>query len=175
MRVGCFLPWCRSWSHSRRQPLIKRSKLNWWSQQSWLGKVFELRWCFQKRLNEDMANKQTSLIFNSSSANKKNSLYSQGWFKCGNRSAWERFFKSPPPTVIDSELLASIRGWWWFQSVLANRMPRTRRWDFPWIKVVVLNRKDRQNIHRGETTSAWHFGNYFVYRPNNEVDTVIDK
>ena len=119
--VGCFLLWCRSWSQSRKQPPLKRSKPSWWSQQSWLGKVFELRWCFQKRLNEDMANKQTSLIFNSSSANKKNSLYSQGWFKCDNRSAWERFFKSPPPTVIDSELLASIRGWWWFQSVLANR------------------------------------------------------
>ena len=73
-RVGCFSPWCRSWSHSRKQPPIKRSKPNWWSQQSWLGKVFELRWCFQKRLNVDMANKQASLIYNCSSANKKNSM-----------------------------------------------------------------------------------------------------
>ena len=44
---------------------------NWWSRQSWLGKVFELRWRFQKRLNEDIANKQASLIYNCSSANKK--------------------------------------------------------------------------------------------------------
>ena len=94
--VGCFLLWCRSWSQSRKQPPLKRSKPSWWSQQSWLGKVFELRWCFQKRLNEDMANKQTSLIFNSSSANKKNSLYSQGWFKCSNRSAWERNYSNHP-------------------------------------------------------------------------------
>ena len=56
---------------------------NWWSRQSWLGKVFELRWRFQKRLNEDIANKQASLIYNCSSANKKkSSLHSQGWFKC---------------------------------------------------------------------------------------------
>ena len=44
---------------------------NWRSRQSWLGKVFELRWRFQKRLNEDIANKQASLIYNCSSANKK--------------------------------------------------------------------------------------------------------
>ena len=39
MRVGCFLPWCRSWSYSIKQTPIKRSRPNWWSQQSWLGKT----------------------------------------------------------------------------------------------------------------------------------------
>ena len=42
VRVGCFLPWCRSWSHSRKQPPIKLSKPNWWSQQSWLGKALNV-------------------------------------------------------------------------------------------------------------------------------------
>ena len=64
------------------------------SRQSWLGKMFELQWCFQKRLNEDMANKQASLICNCSSANKKkSSLHSQGWFECGNCSVWGRGLK----------------------------------------------------------------------------------
>ena len=66
--VGCFLPWCRSWAHSRKQPPIKRKKPNWWSQQWWLGKV---RRCLQKCPNRDMANKQTSLVYNYFSANEK--------------------------------------------------------------------------------------------------------
>ena len=66
--VGCFLPWCRSWAHSRKQPPIKRKKPNWWSQQWWLGKV---RRCLQKCPNRDMANKQTSLVYNCFSANEK--------------------------------------------------------------------------------------------------------
>ena len=51
---------------------IKRSKPNWWSQQSWLSKVFEVRQYFQKRLNREVANKQAALVLNCSAANKKN-------------------------------------------------------------------------------------------------------
>ena len=56
VRVGCFLLWWRSWSYSRNQPPIKRSKPNWWSQLSLLRKAFSVVDVFKKSINGNMVN-----------------------------------------------------------------------------------------------------------------------
>ena len=93
VRVGCFLLWWRSWSYSRNQPPIKRSKPNWWSQQSLLRKAFSVVDVFENVLMEIWSTSKLPWSIIAPSQMKKTVLHSQGRFNCGNRSVWGKGLK----------------------------------------------------------------------------------